>query len=104
MTKAFRERGELFITCLSHIYTNDLYGRPQLFFFSYSRIDTEPCSEVGMIHQDCIVAVDTNDELDSGNDLVSRLTAILSRYHETGSNHDVIVEPSDVIAFHLRNS
>ena len=78
--------------------------RPQLFFFSYSRIDTEPSSDVGLIREDCVVTVETSGDCSLGNDLVSRLSAILSRYHEGGSNHDVILEPSDVIAFHLKNT
>jgi hypothetical protein len=75
-----------------------------LFSFSYSRIDTEPSSEVGIINEDCIVTVETNDDGVSDNNLVSRLSSMMSRYHDTGSNHDVIVEPPQVLAFHLKNN
>ena len=76
---------------------------PQVFFFSYSRINTQSSGEV-VIHEDCLVQVETGDDGESENDLISRLTSSLSRYHDTGSEHDVILEPSEVIAFHLRNT
>ena len=76
---------------------------PQVFFFSYSRINTQSSAEV-VVHEDCLVQVETSDDGESENDLISRLTSSLSRYHDTGSEHDVIIEPSEVIAFHLRNT
>jgi len=37
-------------------------------------------------------------------DLVGALSVNLSRYTESSSAHDVITEPSDVVAFHLQRS
>ena len=76
---------------------------PQVFFFSYSRINTQSSAEV-VIHEDCLVQVETSDDGKSENDLISRLTSSLSRYHDSGSEHDVIIEPSEVIPYHLRNT
>ena len=47
-----------------------------------------------------VVAVDIGIE-NIPNDLIGALSANLSRYSDSGSSHDVIIEPSDVVAFHL---
>lgn len=48
-----------------------------------------------------VVIVEIGDGL-SPNDLVSRLSTILSRYNESGSVHDVIFEPSQLVMFHIK--
>lgn len=48
-----------------------------------------------------VVTVEVGDGL-VPNDLVSRLSAVLSTFTETGSTHDVIFEPSQLVMFHLK--
>ena len=38
------------------------------------------------------------------NDLISCLTDNLNKFYRNGSRHDVIIEPSEVCAFHLRRA
>ncbi|KAF8639202.1 hypothetical protein AX17_001688 [Amanita inopinata Kibby_2008] len=47
-----------------------------------------------------VVVVDVGLE-NIPNDLIGALSANLSRYTDTGSSHEVIVDPSDVVAFQL---
>jgi hypothetical protein len=75
-----------------------------LFIFSYRRIGMgQFTSDTSEICDDCVVSVDVGGDDSVHNDLVSRLSANRSRYHENGSYHEVILEPSQVIAFRLRH-
>ncbi|KAF8888788.1 hypothetical protein BD779DRAFT_1522582 [Infundibulicybe gibba] len=51
----------------------------------------------------CVVVVDSSED-SVPNNLISRLATHLSRYHDDGSSHDVIFEPSIMVAFHLKLS
>jgi hypothetical protein len=78
---------------------------PGLFNFHHGRVEfrdnlpkfTKPPSEA------CVVHVDIGGDHPSANDLLSRLSASLSHFHDTGSSHDVIFEPSHVVSFHLKS-
>jgi hypothetical protein len=48
------------------------------------------------------VVVEFGNEKIPYTDLISCLSGTLSTWTETGSSHDVIVEPSDVFCFHLQ--
>jgi len=78
--------------------------RPRLFHFSHRRLEIGETSIVGPCADTCVVQVETGGDLNVSNDLISRLSASLSNYHNNGSNHDIIVHPSQVVVFQLRPS
>ncbi|KAF9467199.1 hypothetical protein BDZ94DRAFT_1249830 [Collybia nuda] len=53
------------------------------------------------IHDGSVVIVEIGDGL-SPNDLVSRLATSLNQYSETGSVHEVIFEPSQLVMFQIK--
>lgn len=49
-----------------------------------------------------VVVVDIGGDHSAPNDLMSRLSFNLSQFHDAGSQHDVIFEPSELVIFQLK--
>ncbi|EGN92156.1 hypothetical protein SERLA73DRAFT_117693 [Serpula lacrymans var. lacrymans S7.3] len=74
---------------------------PRFFYFQYGHLDADPKT----LQETCIVKVEVGG-IGSGdnNDLISRLSAQLSKHHDQSSKQEVIFEPSEVVTFQLSRS
>ena len=81
----------------------DLYSS-RLFFFRHGNVEYYPNMprRVRRTASDLFVVIVDAGADNIPNDLVGALSANLSRCTETSSTHDVITDPSDVVAFHLQ--
>jgi hypothetical protein len=77
-----------------------------LFFFRHGSVEYYPNlpQRIKKFTSDGFVVLVEVDAENIPKDLVGALSVNLSRYTESSSAHDVITEPSDVVAFHLQRS
>ncbi|KAG6889932.1 hypothetical protein C0995_013456 [Termitomyces sp. Mi166 len=83
-------------------------NEPPIRLFQFSHAKAESRGRSIKVHQNteqtsCVVEIHTGDSA-TPNDLISRLSSSLHAYNEftQTTTHDVIVHPSEVVAFHLR--
>lgn len=76
----------------------------RLFFFRHGNVEYYPNMprRVRRTASDLFVVLVDAGADNMPNDLVGALSANLSRSTESSSTHDVITDPSDVVAFHLQ--
>ncbi|KAK2460841.1 hypothetical protein APHAL10511_007311 [Amanita phalloides] len=99
-----------FLRSLAHLITDHLNTHKEehesdsrLFFFRHGNVEyyeNLPRRVKRSAGNGFVVGVDVGTD-NIPNDLIGALSANLSRYTETCSTHDVITEPSDVLAFQL---
>ncbi|KAH7912508.1 hypothetical protein BJ138DRAFT_1004302 [Hygrophoropsis aurantiaca] len=82
-----------------HISEDCSLPRPRCLHFQYGNSDSEPGER---LRETCIVKVEVTGG--ESNDLLGRLSALLSKPQEITLRQEVIFEPSDVVTFHLSRS
>lgn len=83
----------------------DRFCSPRLFNFTHGRIELHrrmPRQIRRNPSDSHVVLIEFGGESTPFTDLISCLSGTLSLWTDTGSSHDVIIEPSDVFCFHLR--
>lgn len=81
--------------------------RPRLFNFTHGHIELHrriPKQSKRAPSDSHIVLIEFGGETTPYTDLISCLSGTLSKWTDTGSSHDVIIEPSDVFCFHVRRA
>ncbi|XP_006455181.1 hypothetical protein AGABI2DRAFT_226546 [Agaricus bisporus var. bisporus H97] len=80
---------------------------PRLFNFTHGHIELHrriPKQSKRAPSDSHIVLIEFGGETTPYTDLISCLSGTLSKWTDTGSSHDVIIEPSDVFCFHVRRA
>ncbi|KXN88417.1 hypothetical protein AN958_07323 [Leucoagaricus sp. SymC.cos] len=90
----------------THLKAQATDGRlPRLMHFTHGHIELHrrmPRGQRQYPSESQVVMIEFGNEKIPYTDLISCLSGTLSSWSDTGSSHDVIVEPSDVFCFHLQ--